>query len=64
MKINGVKKECTANLTISEMLVREGFVREHVAVELNEQIVAKDLYDTTILKDTDVVEVVSFMGGG
>ena len=28
------------------------------------EIVAKDMYDTTVLKEEDVVEVVSFMGGG
>lgn len=64
MKINGVEKEYPKNLTISEMLIREGFVKERVAVELNTEIVAKDIYDTTVLKDEDVVEVVSFMGGG
>lgn len=64
MKINGVKKEYPPNLSVSEMLIREGFVKERVAVELNEEIVAKDVYDTTILEDEDVVEVVSFMGGG
>ena len=64
MKINGVQKECSANLTISQMLLQEGFQKERVAVELNLEIVSKDAYDTTILKDTDVIEVVSFMGGG
>lgn len=64
MKINGVEKEYPKNLTISEMLIREGFVKERVAVELNTEIVAKDVYDTTVLRDEDVVEVVSFMGGG
>lgn len=64
MKINGVQKECPANLTVSEMLVQEGFVKERVAVELNAEILAKDVYDTTVLKDDDVIEVVSFMGGG
>ena len=46
------------------MLRREGYAREGVAVELNMEIVAKDVYDTTVLKEEDVVEVVSFMGGG
>lgn len=64
MKINGVQKECPANFTVSEMLIQEGFVKERVAVELNTEIVAKDAYDTTVLKDDDVIEVVSFMGGG
>ncbi|MCI9527776.1 MAG: sulfur carrier protein ThiS [Lachnospiraceae bacterium] len=64
MKINGVQKECPANFTVAAMLNREGFAREGVAVELNMEIVAKDAYDTTVLKEEDVVEVVSFMGGG
>ncbi len=64
MKINGEQKEYPAGLSISEMLVREGFVKERVAVELNAEIVAKENYDAAILKDEDVVEVVSFMGGG
>lgn len=64
MKINGVQKECPANLTVSEMLIQEGFVKERVAVELNAEIVAKAVYDTTVLKEDDVIEVVSFMGGG
>ncbi len=64
MKINGEQKEYPAGLSISEMLIREGFVKERVAVELNAEIVAKESYDAAILKDEDVVEVVSFMGGG
>lgn len=64
MKVNGVQKECPANLSVSEMLRREGFAREGVAVELNEEIVAREAYDATVLKEEDVVEVVSFMGGG
>lgn len=35
-----------------------------IAVELNEEIVAKADYDKTIVKDGDVLEVVSFVGGG
>ncbi len=35
-----------------------------IAVELNEEIVSKGDYDKTTLKDGDVLEVVSFVGGG
>ena len=35
-----------------------------IAVELNEEIVSKADYDSTTLKDGDVLEVVSFVGGG
>lgn len=64
MKINGVQKQCPANLTVSAMLEQEGYAREGVAVELNMEIVGKDAYDTTVLKEDDVIEVVRFMGGG
>jgi thiazole synthase len=35
-----------------------------VAVELNREIVKKDVYGTTVIKEGDSVEVVSFMQGG
>lgn len=38
--------------------------RTKIAVELNEDIVPKQTYEETILKNGDVVEVVSFVGGG
>ncbi len=64
MKINGVQKQCPGNLTVSEMLQQEGYASEGVAVELNMEIVPKAAYDTTVLKEEDVIEVVRFMGGG
>lgn len=64
MKINGVQREYSGGLTISQMLKEEGFQKERVAVERNEEIIPKEAYDTTKLQDADVVEVVSFMGGG
>jgi sulfur carrier protein len=33
-------------------------------VEVNEEIIPKATYNHTILKDGDIVEVVSFVGGG
>ena len=35
-----------------------------VAVELNLTVVKKALYDSSIVKDGDQVEVVNFVGGG
>ena len=32
--------------------------------ELNEEIIPKERYQEIILKDNDVLEVLSFMGGG
>lgn len=51
-------------MTISELLCEKEFRTALVAVEYNGRILKKDEYDSTVLKDGDVVEVVSFMGGG
>lgn len=64
MKVNGVCREYPSGLTVADLLSREGFREECVAVEVNEKIVSKEVYRTTAISDTDVVEVVSFMGGG
>ena len=63
VKINGELREHSGR-TVSEMLEIEGYSSQRVAVELNERIVPKAEYDTTVLSDDDVVEVVSFVGGG
>lgn len=63
VKINGVAVDL-AGKNIDEMLVIQGFSKGSVAVEKNEEIVPKATYAETILKDGDVVEVVSFVGGG
>lgn len=64
MTINGVKKTGYANVTVAEMLRGEGYELPRVAVELNEQILPKGQYEETVLGEDDVIEVVSFMGGG
>ena len=46
------------------MLDSLNYDRTKIAVELNEDIVPKQTYEETILKNGDVVEVVSFVGGG
>ena len=61
--ING-KEQNMAGKTILEMLAAMEYRKEMVAVEINEEIVSKDLFEKTILADGDVVEVVTFMGGG
>lgn len=64
MTINGVEKEFSANISLAELLGREGFKADRIAVELNEEIVPKAAYDTTLLSEDDKIEVVSFVGGG
>lgn len=61
--INGKNREMQGK-TISEMLAVLEYRVDAVAVERNEVIIPKAEFADTVLEDGDVVEVVSFMGGG
>jgi len=62
--VNGNKISNTDNLNLYDYLVREGYTISLVAVESNGSIVPKTQYEEKILADGDVIEVVSFVGGG
>ena len=63
VKINGEELDIAGKL-VTELLAENGFDAKRVAVELNGDILPKSQYDSTILRDGDSVEVVSFVGGG
>ncbi|MCR5725652.1 MAG: sulfur carrier protein ThiS [Treponema sp.] len=53
-----------AGKTLSEYLATANYDNRRIVVEINLEIVPKTQYDSTVLKDQDTVEVVSFIGGG
>lgn len=63
VKINGefVKAE---GKTILEYLETTDYDKRNIAIERNEEIVPKALYESTVLHSGDVLEIVSFVGGG
>ena len=63
VKINGEMFDVSGK-TVGEYLALENFDRNRIVVELNKEIVPKIKYDEIILCDDDVVEIVSFVGGG
>ena len=56
VKINGKEAADVCGMTVSQY--------KHIVVELNEEILPKTEYDSTAIADGDVVEILSFMGGG
>ena len=63
--INGDEYETEmTGKTIKEMIDTLKFDERTIAVELNEDIISKNNYSNQVLKDGDIVEVVSFVGGG
>jgi len=63
VKINGELLDI-AGRTVAEYLCTFGYAIKRIAVELNGDILPKSQYESYILKDGDIVEIVSFMGGG
>ncbi len=61
--VNGTAVEADGQ-KLTEYLEEAGFAGKRIAVELNEEILPKAQYDSCILKDGDVLEIVSFVGGG
>lgn len=62
--LNGETKTVPDAVTVLGLLEFLKIQHQRVAVELNESIVKKDSYASTVAKDGDAIEVVSFMGGG
>lgn len=64
VKINGKDIELENVSTVAEMLVARSVVGTMFVVEKNLEIVAKENYSETLVKNDDVIEIVGFFGGG
>ena len=63
VKVNG-KEMDLAGISLAEFLKSTDYDLRVIAVERNEEIVFKSMYEKTVLQDEDVIEIVSFVGGG
>ena len=64
IKLNGEPYESSEEIAVAELLNRLEIQQARVAVELNMDILPKQDYATTRLKEGDRLEVVHFVGGG
>ncbi len=64
MLINGEKIVLERSMTLAEFLTQQGYNAQQVAVELNGGIVSRKDFAATLIRDTDKIEIVSFVGGG
>jgi sulfur carrier protein len=63
-RINGNEIEIRTDLTIGGLLRERKIHLERVVVEYNGEILPKNKFDATQIKDGDNIEVLSFVGGG
>ena len=62
--LNGAQESLGKGQTIASLLLAKKINPASVVVELNTEIVQKEAYGTTVLKNSDSVEVLHFVGGG
>ena len=64
LTVNGKKIEVTDGATIAALLEELQINPLRVAVQLNQQITKRELYESTELQAGDTVEIITFMAGG
>lgn len=63
--VNGDKQEVALPITVSELIKQNNVAQpDMVSVQINEEFVEREDYDTTTLNDGDTVDFLYFMGGG
>jgi len=63
--VAGNKKEINDGITVAELIVSEKVENpEYVSVSLNDDFVKSGDFNSTTLKENDIVEFLYFMGGG
>ena len=63
VKINGNTLHLEG-ISLSQYLKSADYHPKRIAVERNGEIIPKSKYEETLLSDGDVLEIVSFVGGG
>ncbi len=62
--VNGEKRQIAENIMVADLLRDLGLGGRRVAVERNREIIGRDSYEFTVVRDGDVFEIIEFVGGG
>jgi len=64
LRVNGKPRVAQDGLTVTELLDDLQIHPQRVAVQLNGEILRRERFPAVVLKDADVVEIITFMAGG
>ena len=62
--INGTNKELPAAIDLAHLVAQACKEPQHVITEINGAIIPSSHWEKTLLKEGDVIELVTFVGGG
>ena len=64
LTLNGKQESIEKPLTLDALVAAKGLCPEKIVVEHNFSIISKEDWRKVTLKDQDMIEIVSFVGGG
>ncbi len=62
--LNGEEKKVENEVTVDRLLDLFSLPRQRVAIELNKRVVRRQYWKDTLVRESDKVEVIHFVGGG
>jgi sulfur carrier protein len=65
IKVNGKDTETTDGLTVGALLKEQKVeMAEYVSVQINDEILPRNEFETRVVLEGDIVEFLYYMGGG
>ena len=64
VQINGETKSIHENSSLADLVNELSLPEARISIELNRQVVRRDVWATTALNENDRIEIVHFVGGG
>lgn len=64
LQVNGEPRRCSAGLNLEQVLAELGYQPQLVVVEFNGAILSRQAWTTQPVVESDVLEVVTIVGGG
>lgn len=62
--VNGTPHLVAADTTVAQLLVILALQGKRLALEINQELIPRSQFDTTVLQPHDTVEIVHAIGGG
>ena len=62
--VNGTPHLVAADTTVAQLLVILASQGKRLALEINQELIPRSQFDTTVLQPHDTVEIVHAIGGG
>lgn len=64
IKINGRLREVSEELTVEKLITTEESPTEGLVVMINDEIIAREVWNTKAISSEDEVELLCFVSGG